>query len=69
MERNRTMTEVLRQCVLDDERNWYKVATLAQIDRGALIRFAEGKVSIRLEAADRLAELYGLELTPRKGAK
>jgi hypothetical protein len=64
-----SMTEVLRQCVLADERNWYQLATLAKMDRGALIRFSEGRVSIRLEAADRLAELYGLELKPRRGSK
>lgn len=61
----KTMTEVLRQAVIDSEIPMLRLSNETGIVRASLIRFVRGDQSLRLDMADKLAEYYGLELNKR----
>ena len=61
----KTMTEVLRQAVIDSEIPMLRLSNETGIVRASLIRFVRGDQSLRLDMADKLAEYFGLELTKR----
>jgi plasmid maintenance system antidote protein VapI len=65
----RSMTEVIRQAVLESGLPLLRIAEVAGVERASLSRFMAGKRSLRLDLADRLAAYFGLELrrTRRKG--
>ena len=61
-----TMTEVLHRAIDESGLPTLTIATEAGIARASLIRFIRGEQSLRLDVADKLADYFGLELTPRK---
>ena len=62
-----TMTEVLRRAIDESGLPTLTIANEAGIARASLIRFIRGEQSLRLDIADKLADYFDLELTPRKG--
>jgi len=58
-----TMTEVLRQAILDSGLPLLRLAAETGVERASLSRFAAGKRSLRLDMADKLAAFFGLQLT------
>ena len=62
-----TMTEVLRQAIVDSEIPMLRLSNETGVVRASLLRFVRGDQSLRLDMADKLAEYFGLELTKRKG--
>ncbi|TWT41528.1 hypothetical protein Pla111_29040 [Botrimarina hoheduenensis] len=63
------MTEALRDALLNDPRSYNQVAKLTGLTRTSLMAFAEGKRSLRLDLADRLAAFYQLALLRIEDAK
>jgi len=62
----KTMTEVLRQAVLDSGLPLQQIAEAAGVERASLSRFVRGQRTLRLDMADRLAAYFRLELRPEK---
>ena len=60
-----TMTEVLRQAIVDSEITMLRLSNETGVVRASLLRFVRGDQSLRLDMADKLAEYFGLELTKR----
>jgi hypothetical protein len=61
-----TMTEVLRQAIVDSEIPMLRLSNETGIERASLIRFVRGDQSLRLDMADKLAEYFALELRHRE---
>ena len=59
-----TLTDVLRAAIQRSGLTYYRIAKATGIDEGNLGRFARGRLSIRLDKADRLAAYLGLRLMP-----
>lgn len=59
---------MLRERILSDPQSWNSLATALGVERCALRDFAQGKKSIVLTTADRLAEYYGIGHVQRKRA-
>ena len=71
MRKNRlqtTLTDVLRAAIQQSALTYYRIAKATGIDEANLGRFARGKLSIRLDKADRLAAYLGLRLVPDPNA-
>jgi len=62
-----TMTETLKQAILDCELSYAAMERETGVKRQSIMRFAKGDSSLRLDMADKLADFLGLELKPRKG--
>ena len=60
------LTDPLRQAIVDSGLPLLRLANETGIARASLIRFVRGDSSIRLDIADKLADYFGLELTPTK---
>ena len=60
-----TMTEVLRQAIVDSDIPMLRLSNETGVVRASLLRFVRGDQSLRLDMADKLAEYFGLELTKR----
>lgn len=58
------MTTVLRRAILDSGLPLLQIANETRVQRASLSRFVRGKNSLRLDVADKLAEYFGLKLTP-----
>jgi transcriptional regulator with XRE-family HTH domain len=54
------MTEALRDALLSDPRSYNEVAQQTGLARTSLMAFAEGRRSLRLDLADKLAAFYGI---------
>ena len=61
-----TMTDVLRQAIVESGIPLLRLANETGIARASLIRFTRGETSIRLDIADKLAGFFDLELIERK---
>lgn len=64
-----TISEVLRQVVIDSGLSHYRVAKMAGTTPTIIGRFVNEQKGLRLSTADRLAEAMGLELKPIKTAR
>jgi hypothetical protein len=67
---DKTITEVLRRALKADKRPLLQVARAAGLPYASLYGFRSGeRKGLRLESAERLAKVLGLELRPkaRKG--
>jgi transcriptional regulator with XRE-family HTH domain len=63
-----TVTDALRQAMLDSGLSAYRLAALSGVNVAAVLRFRSGERSLKLESVDRLAGVLGLELRAlRKG--
>ena len=61
-----TMTAALREAILDCELSYLALEKKTGITRQSLMGFAKGERTIRLDAADTLAEYFGIQITRRK---
>ena len=57
-----TITEILRQAIVDSGLPLQQVAERAGVERASLSRFVRGQRTLRLDMADRLAAYFGFEL-------
>lgn len=64
-----TITEALRQSILDSGMPLSQIATDTGVERASISRFVRGKNSLRLDLADKLAAYFGLGLSPVKKRK
>lgn len=69
MSTNLTITETLRKAMRDSGLPHLTISEATGVPRPSVIRFLRGEQSIRLDLADKLAEHFGLILTPKKTAK
>ena len=68
----KSMTEILRQAIVESGLPTLTVSNEAGVSRGSLIRFIRGERSLRLDCADKLAAYFGLSLQgsrPAAGTK
>lgn len=64
-----SLTEQLRKAIHDSGLSLYRVAKATHTPYAAIHGFANRHRNIKLETADRLAELFGMKLTPPKCPK
>jgi transcriptional regulator with XRE-family HTH domain len=66
MKRKMTITQQLKHAIKQSGLTVYRIGELSGIDKAALSRFLNGKLSLRLLTVDKLADVLGLELKARK---
>jgi len=64
MPNRQTITDVLRQAIEDSELPFLTLEQKTGVLRQSLMKFVRGEISLRLDAADKLAEFFDLELMP-----
>jgi ribosome-binding protein aMBF1 (putative translation factor) len=57
-----TMTEAIREAIADSELSFKALERETGVLRQSLMKFAAGEQTIRLDAADKLAEFFGIEV-------
>jgi plasmid maintenance system antidote protein VapI len=60
-----SLTEVLRRTIVECGDSYKSLSRETGVARASIQRFVDGRQSIRLDVADRLAEFFGLVLVPR----
>jgi plasmid maintenance system antidote protein VapI len=65
--RKSPITGVLRQTVVASGVSYKALSRETGVARASIQRFVDGRQSIRLDMADRLAEYFGLELRTKRG--
>jgi len=60
-----TMTEALREAIAESELSFKALERETGVLRQSLMKFAAGEQSLRLEAADKLARFFELQLVHR----
>jgi plasmid maintenance system antidote protein VapI len=58
----KTISEVIRQAILDSGLPLQQIAEKAGVERASLSRFVRGERTLRLDMADKLATYFGLVL-------
>lgn len=61
-----TMTEAIREAIAESELSFKALERETGVLRQSLMKFAAGEQTLRLDAADKLAEFFGIEITRRK---
>ncbi len=61
-----TLTEALLAAIEQSELSFKALERETGVLRQSLMKFAAGKQTIRLDAADKLAEFFDIEVTRRK---
>ena len=61
-----SLTIQLRNAIETSGLSLYRIAKDAEISYAVIHRFANGKRQIKIEAADRLADYFGMKLTRPK---
>jgi len=61
-----TMTEAILESMAESELSFKSIERETGVLRQSLMKFAAGEQTIRLDAADKLAAFFGLEITRRK---
>ena len=61
-----TMTEAIREAIAESELSFKALERETSVLRQSLMKFAAGEQTLRLDAADKLAEFFGIEITRRK---
>jgi plasmid maintenance system antidote protein VapI len=69
MKKTETLTETLRRVMIESGETHLGMSNATGVTRPSIIRFIRGEQSLHLDAADKLAEHFGLILTPKKTAK
>ena len=69
MPKRPTITDVLRQAIEDSGLPFLTLEQQTGVLRQSLMKFARGEISLRLDAADKLAEFFNLELGPTSQPK
>ncbi|MCE9604428.1 MAG: helix-turn-helix domain-containing protein [Planctomycetia bacterium] len=60
--KNKTMTEVLRQAIVDSGLPLLTLGKASGVDRASLRRFVNGERSLRLDMADKLATYFNVKI-------
>jgi hypothetical protein len=60
------LTGVLRRAIRESGLSFNALEQGSGVLRQSLMKFARGQQSLRLDAADRLAAFFGLELRPKR---
>ncbi len=63
----KTLTETLRQSIADSELPFIELERQTGVLRQSLMKFARGEQTLLLDAADKLAKFFALDLVKRKG--
>jgi len=63
------LTDQLRQAIDTADKSRYRIALEAKIDHATLSRFMNGKGGLSMVGLNRLAEVLGLELFPKRRTK
>ncbi len=63
-----TLSDVLHKAIAESGLTLYRIAKDTGVVKTSLMRFMDGKTSLRLDKADVLADYLGLELTKRKSS-
>lgn len=61
-----TVSDGLRKAMIDSGLSAYELAKRSGVNVAAVLRFKSGERSLKLESVDRLAEVLGLELQPKR---
>lgn len=61
-----TITDVLRYAIAESELSFKALERETGVLRQSLMKFATGEHTIRLDAADKLADYFGLKVVKRK---
>ena len=56
----------LRQAILESIMNRNQISKKSGVDRAQLCYFVQGKRTLTLKSAEKIAEVLGLELRPKK---
>ena len=56
----------LRQAILESGMNRNQISKESDVDRAQLCYFVQGKRTLTLKSAEKIAEVLGLELRPKK---
>ena len=64
-----SLTEALRRVIADSGLSHNSIAAKTGVQRMSIVRFLNGTQSLRLDAADKLAAFFGLEVVQRKPQK
>lgn len=62
-----TVSGQLRAAIKDSGMSPYRICKSSGIDQAALSRFLNGRLGLTLATVDKLADVLGLELAPKKG--
>ena len=62
-----TLTEALLDAIEQSELSFKALERETGVLRQSLMKFAAGKQTIRLDAADKLADFFGIQISRRKG--
>ena len=57
-----TMSETLRAAIVESGISYRSLSIATGVQRASIYRFADGRQSIRLDVADKLAAYFGLSL-------
>ncbi len=57
-----TLSKALREAIRSSDKSVYQIAKAADVSQIVVSRFLSGERDIRMETADRLAEVLGLKL-------
>jgi len=60
-----TMSEVIRRAIVESGMSYKSLSRETDLTRASIQRFVDGRQSLRLDLADRLAEFFELELRTR----
>jgi plasmid maintenance system antidote protein VapI len=66
---NETPSDVLRRTIRESSVAYLTLAKATGVERASIQRFADGRTSLRLDKADKLAAYFGLELRPVRRRK
>jgi plasmid maintenance system antidote protein VapI len=64
-----TPSEVLRRTIRESGVTYLALARATGVERASIQRFVDGRTSLRLDKADKLAAYFGLELRPGRKRK
>ena len=60
------MTGAIREAIAESELSFKALERETGVLRQSLMKFAAGEQTLRLDAADKLAEFFGIQVTPHK---
>lgn len=61
-----SMTEAIREAIAESELSFKAIERESGVVRQSLMKFAAGKQSLRLDAADKLAKFFDIQVSRRK---
>jgi transcriptional regulator with XRE-family HTH domain len=60
---------ILRRAILESGLSRYAISVRSGVDQATLSRFMAGKSGLNLESVDKLVDVLGLEVRPRRKPK